>query len=146
MLATERSITVGATQVRTELKATPREATLESRAGSLRSGRRLYLVVRGLRVDEEPGIIYHLYLDLPAGAKPLNNDPRYVGSINFYGVPPAGTTPSDRVYQSFDITDAVRTLQARGLLRSSTTVTLFPVGPAAPGAKAIVGRLEIVEQ
>ncbi|HEY4593846.1 MAG TPA: hypothetical protein VIJ61_15625, partial [Thermoanaerobaculia bacterium] len=37
--------------------------------------RRLYLVLRDLRTDEPPGVLYDLYLDLPAGGRPRENDP-----------------------------------------------------------------------
>jgi hypothetical protein len=105
-----------------------------------RSARRLYVVVRGLRVDADPGVLYHLYLDLPAGAKPAANDPRFIGTINFYGVPPNASP--DRAFFSFDITDAARKLRSR----KDTTVTFVPGGPAAPGAKVTIARVEITEE
>lgn len=122
------------------LGAAPVRATVALPKKASTSGRRLYLVIRGLRVDADPGVIYHVYLDLPAGAKPATNDPRHVGTINFYGVPP-GSSP-DRAFFSFDITDAARKLKSR----KDTTVTFVPGGPAAPGAKVTIARLEVTEE
>jgi tyrosinase len=144
LISAAKPIVLGAAPTRIALAPVVRGETVASRAASLRPGRRLYLLIRGLRVDTEPGVIYHVYLNLPAGAKPADYDPRHVGIINFYGVP-AGSSP-DRVFQSFDITDAVRTLRAKGLLGNGTTVTFHPAGQAASGAKASVVRVEVVEE
>jgi len=105
-----------------------------------KSSRRLYVVIRGLRVDVDPGVLYHLYLDLPAGAKPAANDPRFIGTINFYGVPPNASP--DRAFFTFDITDSARKLRSK----KDTTITFVPGGPAAPGAKVTIARVEITEE
>ena len=103
-----------------ELRAAP--TTVKLAPVTRASGRALHLVVRGLRVDEDPGVVYHVYV----GQK-------VVGSINFYGVPP-GASP-DRIFYSFDVpNDAGR------------VVWFVPVAPVAAGAKASIARLELIEE
>jgi hypothetical protein len=120
-------------------------------------GRSLYLVVRGLTATEAPGVLYAVYLDLPAGTKPAANDPRQVGIIQFYNARPPGAanapdaespvnTDAEKVFFSFDVTPVVRALRQRGQLTPRTTLTLIPDGVPVPTAKALVGHLELVEQ
>lgn len=106
-----------------------------------KSERRQFLVIRGLRVDVDPGVLYHVYLGLPAGAKPAAKDPRYVGTINFYGVPPNASP--ERAFFSFDVTDAMRALRGK---KDANTVTFYPGGQAASGAKVTIAKVEITEE
>ncbi|HVR41402.1 MAG TPA: hypothetical protein VMU84_20065 [Thermoanaerobaculia bacterium] len=102
------------------------------------------LVVRGLRVvDRQPGVLYHLYLDLPDGKKPTKKDPRFVGSINFFNASPANVV-NDRVFYTFDLSKTARTLRERRLLTDATTITFVPGGAPDPQAKAFVSRVELV--
>ena len=134
-----------------ELGAGPTTVTLDGRGGASRldalGSRRLSLIVRGLRAGKPPGVLYHLYLNLPAGTVPAGDDPRHVGIINFYAAPTgdAAKADPDRIFYSFDATEAVRVLRARGLLSDPLTVTFYPAGTPEPGAKAVVSRVELVE-
>jgi hypothetical protein len=132
-----------------ELGAGPTSVTLDGRdVASLLNAlgsRRLYLVIRGLRASSPPGVLYHLYLDLPTGAVPADDDRRHVGIINFYGAP-SGNADRDRIFYSFDATDVAQALRARGPLRDPTTVTFYPAGSPDPGAKAVISRIELVEK
>jgi hypothetical protein len=102
-------------------------------------GRRLHLVVRGLRAETQPGVLYHLYLDLPPGTKPSGDDPRYLGSINFFNA-----HAGQPALFSFDVTDVVRNLRERRLLRPETTITIIPMD--TPEASVVIGAIELVEQ
>jgi hypothetical protein len=123
---------------------TPLGAVLDT----LGRNRRLYLVLRDLRTDEQPGVLYDVYLDLPAGGQPRENDPHYVGSFNFYNA--AGTAgsfaPSNARFQSFDISGVARALRARGKLSDRTTITVFAGGAPADAARPVIGRIELVVQ
>jgi hypothetical protein len=135
-----------------ELGAGPTTVTLEGREVASRidalGSRRLSLILRGLHASNPPGVLYHLYLNLPEGASPAGDDPRHVGIINFYGAQTGGVAPADpeRIFYSFDATDAVRALRAQSGLRDPVTVTFYPVGSPEPGAKAVISRIELVEQ
>jgi hypothetical protein len=122
-------------------EGTPLSAILDT----LGRNRRLYLVLRDLRTDEQPGVLYDVYLDLPAGAQPRENDPHYVGSFNFYNAA-GGFAPSNARFQSFDISDVARALRARGKLTDRTTITVFAGGTPDGAAKPVIGRLELVVQ
>jgi hypothetical protein len=123
--------------------------------GAAMSGKSLYLLVRGLTATEQPGVIYSVYLDLPAGATPAANDPRRVGTIQLFNARPPGAanapdagpnTDAEKVFFSFEITPAIRALRQRGQLAPETTVTLIPDGVPESAAKVLVGRFELVEQ
>lgn len=139
-----------------KLQRTPVRVSLQGAEGpslaalldTLGRGRRLYLVLRDLRTDEQPGVLYDVYLDLPAGGQPRENDPHYVGSFNFYNA--AGTaegfSPSGARFQSFDISEVARALRARGKLSDRTTLTVFAGGTPADTARPVIGRIELVVQ
>lgn len=107
-----------------------------------RAGKRLFLVLRGLEAKTPPGVLYHLYLDLPEGVRPAKDDPRHIGSVNFFN---AGYGPKD-AFRSFDVTDLTRTLAAKRLLTAQTTVTILPLRAPEAGASPVIGRIELIEQ
>lgn len=118
-----------------------------SRINALGS-RRLFLILRGLRASQPPGVLYHLYFNLPQGATPAGDDPRHAGIVNFYAAQTgdAASTDADRIFYSFDVTEVVQALRARSQLRDPLTVTFYPVGGPDPGAKVVISRVELVEQ
>ena len=130
-------------EAETELKP---PAQIETRT----RGRHIYLVVRDLQVAGQPGVLFRLYLDLPSGAKPIRNDPRYVGSLNFYNAAEPGRfdTPNEKnpMFVSYDITRVLRNLRAQKLLTDQTTLTIIPSGTPAIQSDPRIGRIEIVEQ
>ena len=114
---------------------------------ALAPGRRIYLVVRDLRVTEQPGVLYRVYLDLPPDAKPGRTDPHYAGTLNFFNAAePGATIAKDPMFFSYDITTLLRNLRAHRLLFDQTTVTIIPSGTPALSSEPSVGRIEIVEQ
>lgn len=138
VLAKAADVELGAEPVRVTFSG----LEIASRLDTLGS-RRLYLILRGLRASQQPGVLYHLYLNLPAGAAPASDDPRHAGTINFYAAGPGNSDP-ERIFYSVDITEAARTLRARNLLRDPMTVTVYPSG--RPEAKAVVSRIELIEE
>ncbi len=124
------------------------ERALGDLLANVASHGRVYLVLRGLTAKAPPGVLYHVYLDLPAGFEPPADDPRHVGTISFYeAVVPAGMRAPDldrAPGASYEISATVRQLQSRGLLSGLTTVTILPAGRPASGADPAVRALEIV--
>jgi tyrosinase len=122
---------------------------LGARLGSLASNERIFLVLRDLVTQEQPGVVYQVFLDLPAGSTPGKDDPRYVGVTNFYGAAKAQgpEASSSSAFRSFDVTDVLRNLQRQNQLADRVTVTIVPAG-AVPNAvaKPVIGKIELVVQ
>ena len=141
-----RAIELGAEPTRVTLSSAngDRPRTLAMRLQKLAPGRKLFVVIRGLRAEVQPGVLYHAYLDLPSGTEPKANDPRHIGVLNFFAAAPPAPNDPDKVAYTFDITEAARALQAKHLLADRTTITLRPAG--TPAAKSAIARIELVEQ
>jgi hypothetical protein len=111
------------------------------------SGQRVYLAVKGLRTGEQPGVLYHLYLQLSPSAKPAKDDARYVGSFNFFSAGEfAGQAPNSAPTRTYDVTAVVQKLRDQRLLQDPITVTIVPGGSPAAQAKPTIAAIELVEQ
>jgi tyrosinase len=123
---------------------------LAAHVTSLAPGRHIYLVLRELHAEEQPGVLFHVYLDLAEGAKPGKNDAHHVGALNFFGATQLRdaekANAGERAFRSYDITALARKLQAQKLLSEQTTVTILPGAAPAANAHAQIGRIEVVEQ
>jgi tyrosinase len=147
-----------------ELTAAPAKRRLSSPGGAqatvdlgtrierLQPTRRLYVVIRDLKADIQPGVIYHVYLEVAAGATTPKSE-HWIGSINFFDAgdhgahhAPAdesGLAPKEKAY-SFDITDLAKRLHAGGALRAEAEITIAPARTPAADAKPLVGEVSIV--
>jgi len=115
---------------------------LARRLGSLPPEHRIYLVLRELHTDEQPGVLYHVYLDREAATPPGSDDPHYVGSFSFFDAGAEEGSPS----RSFELTGLARNLQERRLLSDATTITIVAGGKAETRARPRIGRIELTEQ
>jgi hypothetical protein len=123
-------------------------ASLSARTATVRQGRKVYLVVRGLGTNEQPEVTYQVYLALPEGAAPNPDGPHYVGSLNFfnaisYGKAKGGRDPR---FFSFDVTNLLKTLQSRKSMGDLATVTIVPTATPRASAKPVIGEIALVEQ
>jgi tyrosinase len=146
---------LGAKPVRVILEA-PRiaEATpgppFQERVTSMKEDKRLYLALRDLRTNLQPGVLYHVYLDLPEKVTPKEGQDHHVGAINFFDAaghreekaPAEGKGRS----RSFDITQLARRLQSRKLLSEKPAVTIAPSREPISDAKPVIGRISVFEQ
>jgi tyrosinase len=118
----------------------------------LKAGRRLYVVARNLRADVQPGVVYHVYFDLPPGTtpKPGKRDPHYVGTLNFFDAHPdheggaeaAGTAK----FRSFDVTRVAKNLKVTKRLSAKPALTITPATQPEAEARPVVGEITVVEQ
>lgn len=123
-------------------------SNIVSRVEALPQNQHIFLVLRELHAAEQPGILYHVYLNLPQDAKPARGDIHSVGTLNFYNAVPleSGGGSNPGIFRSFDVTALLRNLAQQKALGDQITVTIAPSGTAAANAKASIGRIEIVEQ
>ena len=144
-------VQLGAGPVKTTLAAPPSpQATvpLGQRIENLPEGRRLYIVIKDLKVNVQPEVIYHLYLELPAQTAGAAATEYYIGNINFFsrgGHTHEGGTTADKFY-SFDITDLAKRLKAKGKLAAQAELTIAPAGTPAAAAEPVIGEVSIVEE
>lgn len=104
-------------------------------------GQRVRLLLSGLAVQQQPGVVYHVYLNLPANPTPSDEDRHRVGTLNFFNA--VNVKPDDpRATRSFDLTDVVRRLQLAPA--AELNLTIRPAGE--PAANAVIARASIVSQ
>lgn len=163
--ATMLSGTVGATVGRTaervgnaaavELGARPMRSALRLAAGRPANAldpagkRRTYLLIKDLHAWAQPEVLYHVYLT-PRGSGP---DPGvYVGNINFFdaefhdhGNGALGDALGENFY-SFDVTPLLQRLARGGKAGRPLEVTVVPGGQPTPGAKPLIGSIQLVWQ
>lgn len=124
------------------------EAGVASILGALEPGRRVEVVLHDLAAAAQPGVLYHLYIDLPEGTEPAADDPRHVGILNFFGIAPAeggGQPPgSAAAPRRFDASAAAAAMAALGTPRDPLTLTIRPHGTPDLAARPRIGRIELV--
>jgi hypothetical protein len=146
----EAQATVLASAGRTELGAgwihiplTAQRSIAES-LQSLAPGQRVYLVLRDLRADAQPGVVFNLYLGVPASAAPLGpDDSRYVGTLNFLAAAPPASSGRQ---VSYEVTGQVAALRERKESLATIDVTVAAEGTPALGSHPTIGRMEILAQ
>jgi hypothetical protein len=123
-------------------------ASLSARVATVRQDRKVYLVVKGLGANEQPGVIYQIYLALPPGVAPKPDGPHYVGALNFFnaGVSGGGAENPDPRFYSFDVTDRLKMLQSQKTLGDAVTVTIVPASQPRAGARPVIAEIALVAQ
>lgn len=124
-----------------------------ARVQSLAEGRRLFLIVKDLRTERQPGVLYDLYLELPADAKGDKRKDYFVGSLNFFHAAGHGRHEQKQrakkgaeKFLSFNITELAKKLHSQKILAEKATLTIVPAGQPAAEAKPVIGEIHIVEQ
>ncbi len=111
---------------------------------SLAPDQKVYLILRDLRADAQPGAVFNLYLDRSPGTLPPSPDrSRYVGTLNFYAAAP----PASGGHQvSFEVTSQLAALRVRGEILATIGVTVATESTPAPGSRPTIGSIELVVQ
>jgi hypothetical protein len=139
------------TRVAVELEASAAAAAeaVEAQAAARSAGepapdqaeeQRIVLGLDGVQYDENPGVTYEVYLNLPEGQQPDYTSDYYVGNIGFFGMQAGGHGENHEggghghpANLSFDVTDNVRALRARGEWQEGRAdVSFFPRGLVPP--------------
>jgi hypothetical protein len=136
----EEMIELGAAPKRVALQlrdeATERVAAV-ARAEVVPLEERIVLNVEGVQFDDQnPGVAYEVYLNLPEGQEPDFQSDYYVGNFGFFGMGTHGAEagghgghPADL---SFDVTDVVRALRERGEWREGEATVSFVMSGLEP--------------
>jgi hypothetical protein len=107
---------------------------------------KIFLVVRGLHMLEAPGVSFAVYVEEPGIGTGEPRDRHRVGSLNFFGLPPASRGDDPTTWRSYDLTGAARDLLARGRLTSPLQITIEAQGIPAPRSDATIASLAIVQR
>jgi Common central domain of tyrosinase/Polyphenol oxidase middle domain len=108
---------------------------------------RIVLTVEGVQYyDQNPGVAYEVYLNLPEDQEPDFRSDYYVGNLGFFGTgthdPEAGGHGGHPVDQSFDLTDVVRALRERGEWREGEATVSFVMRGLEPSEQGAEGFAE----
>jgi tyrosinase len=118
----------------------------------------VYLNVEDVEGEDNPGLLYGVYLNLPPGETPDPDDSHFVGLLSFFGIesaPPGEGSEKDdeaphRLRYVFDVTDTVADLTARDHWNPDELhVTFAPVGvdaerqPEQPPPPVRIGRVSL---
>jgi tyrosinase len=142
-----RGIALGSGPTRVRLGAGEASEAVLGETITPRSGKRLYLVLRNYRAEGPPGVVYRVYLELPAHATPEIARRHYVGTFNFFDAVPhhAGAEVRGQTF-SFDITDLAERLGPHGGISRTPNVTIVPAGRPIESARPVIGEISIVER
>lgn len=98
----QQTITLGAAATRVNLPTGTGRESMRGIAND--TGRSLVLRLEGVRVDRHPGVVYEVYVGLPAGQPAVHTSPNFVGVLSTFGVEGhAGHTPPEGATIAFPI-------------------------------------------
>jgi tyrosinase len=144
------SVTLSGEPVSVNLQAPPSTAAglgdLIQMVKNLGPTRRLFLVIRNLRAETEPGAVFHIFLELPDGGA---DESHKVGSIHFFDAVGGHATSAAMAQQkffSFDITDLAKRLAAEGRLTTTPRLTIAPSNELQSNAQPVIGEITLIEQ
>jgi tyrosinase len=147
-VAAAQKVVLGARAKRVTLTtANGRLGSFDQRVRYLRPGRRLYLVLQDLFAHAPPGVVYDVYLNLPAGAGAREAVRHWVGDLNFFdAVGHQHHASGEPDFVSYDITDVAQALLVKRRLGPQAIVAIVPSGSPVASARPQIGRVSIVEQ
>ena len=152
------SVKLGAAPVRATLPLAPLAGaaadapqSFAQRMGKVAPNRSVFVVLKGLQAEVQPGVLYDVFLQLPEGMAPDKGADYRIGTLSFFdtghgdhAVEGSGSEPK---FVSFDITGLVATLAAKKMLDTGEiNLTFAPLGQPADQAEPLVGEISIVEQ
>jgi len=113
----------------------------------LTEGKKVFLIVRNLATNLQPGVTYSLYLDLPSQAAPEERERCYIGSLNFFNASvaqnPAEAPKSDK-FVSIDVTVKLKESAKADKLKDEVTITIIPNGTPVSDSKPRIGEMSLV--
>ena len=146
--ASDEGVVLAGEAVSVSLGVAESEQPMVRGALQSRPDARIYLSIDDLRADNNPGVVYGVYLDLPPDASAEARHGYHVGNIAPFGIehandPDRGHEGDSGFRHVFDITDRVRALEHAGAWDpSSFTVTFEVITPLPPpGQEEMMAQL-----
>ena len=136
-------------QVKVALPAEVSKHVRSLAAAPLKPGR-LWLAVEGIKVLN-PGAVYQVYLNLPAGQKPDPAGPYFLGNVSLF----TDLEHSEEVTRTFDLSSRVKALGSKGevqltflreQLGQAKAAAAAPAAPAEPAEFLRFTRVSILER
>jgi tyrosinase len=90
LMTAEQPTTLAAGPTRLSMRMPGEAVRGRARSAITDPARTLVLRVEGIKVDAQPGVIYEVYVGLPAGQKPEPSSPHFVGTLSTFGAEHAG--------------------------------------------------------
>lgn len=90
LMLNTQAMTLGATPTTMQMRLPAAPVRERARAAIAAPNRTLVLRMEGIQVDRHPGIIYEVYVGLPAGQRPTPSRPEFVGTLSTFGAEHAG--------------------------------------------------------
>ncbi len=119
--------------------------TLAQRVIATSSRRRFLLVIDDLRAEAQPGVLFDLKLADAMEHAAGGESGALLGTLNFYAAQRPGVAARPRMV-SYDVTETLRGLAARGRLSDGLVLAIQPIEAPAQGSDAAIGRIALVEQ
>ena len=138
---TAGAVTIKSDGVRVSLEPVRKNQSLATRIARVPAGKNIYLVLKNIQTNKQPGELYHVYLNLEEGKKATPE--AAVGTLNFFNFE---RKPSPDSFFSFNVTEALKKLAADRQLSERLTITIIPDGTPEEGAIPTIGQIELVEQ
>jgi tyrosinase len=101
-----------------------------------------YLVIRDLRIEAQPGVIYSLYLDVSESASDETLQAHKVGDLTFFQAMPGMEMNEPTRFVSYDITELAKRLGISAL-GTGVSLTVIPSGEPAAGSEPVIGSIAI---
>jgi tyrosinase len=138
-------VTLGPQPVRVALQPAPaaKGQNAAERFKAVPAAARVTVLLKGIRADVHPGVVYDVYLNAAPTASRSDIEPRRIGAISFFDIAGHGAHTADRVYR-FDATDVVRRLSGAGAFSEGLSVTFVPRGQPAADAKPVIAEVSVI--
>lgn len=141
---TAGKVTLGAGKTQVALtRETGTTALHTTPLAAVATQRPVLLVFAGMETQEQPGVLYDVYLNLPDGATPSTSAPQYAGSINFFNATQTHEAGAHGNTQTVNLPVSAALRQTGGA-GDAPTVTLVPNGTPESGAAPIIGQVKLV--
>ncbi len=150
--ARETAITLKASPVKVAIEPVVERKGVEPKGitecvKSLGDAGQLHLVLKGLRTEIPPGVLYELYLDLPSNPTAEQKRVHSVGVINFFSFVASETEDANnaknRPVLSLNVTKIAKRLQTEGKLKDKPVLTIIPAGKPDDDAKPVIGEISL---